>query len=140
MKGMLAVALGRPQIRAVSFSAQLPRRRPALRDLVILSPSLSASLGREPNEIAKIISDESATDPKTPFRIQLPNSLDRPWVAAKDVGLADPHAHQPAPEPPASHECCGSSCPNCVWISYWEESQAWEAAVAAAAALNEQVA
>ncbi|CAK4629240.1 hypothetical protein LEN26_010448 [Aphanomyces euteiches] len=102
------------------------QRRPALRDLVVLAPGLEEKAGLKAGDVAKIIADESKTDPATPFRLKLPDSLECPWVSADDVVLLDPLAAQPPPEPPASHECCGSSCPNCVWITHWEACQAWE--------------
>jgi len=30
------------------------------------------------------------------------------------------------PDEPQPGECCGNSCPLCVWTVYWERLQAWE--------------
>ena len=30
------------------------------------------------------------------------------------------------PEEPIPEDCCGNDCPNCVWIEFWEELDAYE--------------
>ncbi|OQR80500.1 hypothetical protein THRCLA_23474 [Thraustotheca clavata] len=106
------------------FSTQV--RTPKLRDLVVLAPGIAERNGLKAGDVAKVILHD-IKDVATPYRLQIPNTLERPWFAAEDIVLADPNASQPAPEPPGDHECCGSSCPNCVWISHWAECQEWEA-------------
>jgi hypothetical protein len=43
------------------------------------------------------------------------------------IELDDPAAVIPKPVEPLQHECCGSECPDCVWIKYWERLNKWEA-------------
>ncbi|OQR87905.1 hypothetical protein ACHHYP_20347 [Achlya hypogyna] len=100
-------------------------RAPRVRDLVVLAPGVPERHGLSAGVVAKVLLHD-AKDATTPYRLEIPNSLEKPWFSSTDIVLADPLAAQPAPEPPGAHECCGSSCPNCVWIKHWAECQEWE--------------
>ncbi len=42
-----------------------------------------------------------------------------------EPNTADETAESSPPEKPGYDECCGSSCPNCVWDVYYEELGKW---------------
>lgn len=44
------------------------------------------------------------------------------------------------PIPPANSECCESGCSRCVWDTYYEEMQVWNAEQQAAKAAEKQTA
>ncbi len=100
-------------------------RRPLLGDYVILSNGIEEKNGLYKDQIVKVISYDK-NDIKMCYRVSLPSSHYSAWFAESDLNLSNPNAPIPKPEPPESNECCGSECPDCVWITYWETLQEWE--------------
>lgn len=98
-------------------------RHPEIGDEVVLN-ALEEKNGLKPNVIVKVI-DMDLKDEKYTYRIQL--TPDRTcWFSKYDVLLKDINAPIPKPSEPASNACCGSNCPDCVWLKYWERLQEYE--------------
>ena len=60
------------------------------------------------------------------YRVEIPESATKPWIGFDQLTLLDPLAPRPKPREPASNACCGSDCPNCVWIQYRAACEAFE--------------
>jgi hypothetical protein len=102
-------------------------RKPYKGDQVILANhSLLEKNGLSQHQIAIVISIDR-NDLKNYYRVSLPDSFYTAWFAHDDLKLLDPNALIPKPNQPQNNECCGSECPDCVWIQYWEEMNEWEA-------------
>jgi hypothetical protein len=103
-------------------------RRPTVRDLVKLNPSLDVDSLKDlrKEQVVKVAQDQADTDPVTPYQVRWQTAdgmVTSPWFEEGDLVLADPMAPWPKPEVPEN--CCGSHCPNCVWIQYQQECDAW---------------
>lgn len=94
--------------------------------MILANPSLQEKNGLFQHQIATIIAIDRK-DMSHHYRVSLPDSLYTAWFAHDDLKLFDPNASIPKPNQPQHNECCGSECPDCVWIQYWEEMNEWEA-------------
>ncbi|GMI21035.1 hypothetical protein TeGR_g761 [Tetraparma gracilis] len=67
-------------------------------------------------------------DERSHYRVALSTAprADSCWLPARSLRLSDPNQPIPRPKEPENEECCGSDCPNCVWIQYWERLQDYE--------------
>ncbi len=117
----------RESVRHSSTAASVVSRRPSVRDLVKLNPSLGLTSlkGLVAGHVVKITQDQTSADPTTPYQVRLESAdmVTHPWFKEDELVLADPIA--PWPKPEAPENCCGSSCPNCVWIRYQAECDEW---------------
>jgi hypothetical protein len=107
---------------------QMSGRRPTVRDLVKLHPSLDVESLKDlrKEQVATVTQDQAATDPVTPYQVRwatADGTFTSPWFEEGDLVLADPLAPWPKPEVPEN--CCGSQCPNCVWVQYQQECDEW---------------
>ncbi len=102
-------------------------RLPGLRGKVNLAPKSPCRGGLVPGELLLVVAHDME-DAVNPYRVQHPDHLEKcGWYGAEHLVLVDASASPVPPEPPGSNTCCGSDCPNCVWIQYWRECQEWEA-------------
>jgi hypothetical protein len=104
-------------------------RQPGLRDQVKLN-SQQELRGLQPEMVVEIVQvklhERNGDTNTTPYQVCLRNHR-TPWFSADELILANPMERQPPPQRPAADECCGSSCPNCVWIVYRQEQREWNA-------------
>jgi hypothetical protein len=102
-------------------------RKPYKGDQVILADySLLEKNGMSQHQVATVIAIYR-NDLNNYYRVSLPGSFYTAWFAHNDLELLDQNASIPKPNEPQNNECCGSECPDCVWIQYWEEMNEWEA-------------
>ena len=110
-------------------------RRPAKRDMAKLADdSITELKGLAAGIAVEVIAVDTG---RLSHCVRLPDlqtpsgplvRLQGVWFEEASLVLADPEASQPPPCRPKPHECCGSSCPRCVWIVFREEQRAWNAA------------
>ena len=68
--------------------------------------------------------DIDMTDDKFTFRVKIDTTpATTPWLPKAAVALSDPFSLPPRPSEPTN--CCGSECPDCVWITYWKDVEEW---------------
>lgn len=120
------INLNKNSIRNISNINKNRIRKPIKGDKIKLkNNNLEELNGLKKNEIGVIISIDK-NDPNMFYQIRLPSSYYLAWFNKNDIELYNPNDPIPKPQPPESNECCGSECPDCVWIKYWEELQEWE--------------
>ena len=98
-------------------------RYPEIGDEVILNSNIEKN-GLKPNLIVKIIGMD-LTDDKYTYRINVTKDHTC-WFSKYDIILNDPNSCIPKPNEPDSNDCCGSNCPDCVWLKYWERLHDYE--------------
>ena len=101
-------------------------RVPEVGDTVVLSalhrPGLKGFLAGDRGTVLQ----HDKGDPKLCYQVKHLISGDTPWFGAGDIVLLDPTAPPPRPVEPESNACCGSQCPNCVWIQYFEACRLYD--------------
>lgn len=128
-----------PRHRFLCFVA----RQPEVGDVVVLAnANLTELKGLLSTAHGTVIKYDSG-DPNLCYQVQLKlpvsgdgtlyatTATETPWFSSSDITLKDPTAPIPPPKEPESNACCGSQCPDCVWIQYFAARKAYEARMSA---------
>ncbi|GMI17658.1 hypothetical protein TrLO_g10534 [Triparma laevis f. longispina] len=68
-----------------------------------------------------VVVDIDPKDEKFYYRVKTSSTppAQYSWIPKDAVVLLDPSCTPPRPNEPTN--CCGSECPDCVWICYWKD-------------------
>jgi len=114
-----------------SSSSKMSCRRPEVGDIVILAPGHVKELKGLFLGVSATVIQYDTNDPGLCYQVKLsPTSgsdlSETPWFSAADIVLKDPSSPIPQPIEPESNACCGSQCPDCVWVRYFESCKVYE--------------